>query len=61
VLLGATWCYSRCKGYKRRGIELAPMTLATMALKGLLREYVEVHGPESLIPKRKEPFTQEEI
>ena len=30
--------------------------MASMALKGLLREYTEVHGYESLIPKRKEPF-----
>ena len=32
------------RAHKRRGIEMVPLTMAYMALKGLLREYAEVHG-----------------
>lgn len=43
--------------HKRLGIKMVPFDLVLSVLKGLLREYIATHGPESLIPQRKEPFT----
>ena len=42
---------------KRLGIETVPLTLAVRVVEGLLREYAHRHGPEALIPARKEPFS----
>ena len=46
---------------KRLGIESVSLTAAVQVCDGMLREYAERHGPESLIPHRKEPFTRELI
>ena len=43
--------------HKRLGIKMVPFDLVLAVLKGLLREYIATHGPESLIPHRKEPLT----
>ena len=42
--------------HKRRGITLPPSSVVTNVLKGLLREYVHVHGSDALVPSRKEPI-----
>lgn len=46
---------------KRLGIESVSLTAAVQVCDGMLREYAERHGPEALIPRRKEPFTRELI
>ena len=49
----------RCmrRAFMRLGIETVPLTAAVKACDGLLRDYIEQHGPEALIPHRKEPLT----
>lgn len=47
--------------HARRGVPMANLKMANMALKGLLRMFVDVHGHEWLIPERKEPFTNEDV
>ena len=44
------------RAHFRMGIETAPLTAAVRACDGALREYVELHGPECLVPTRKEPL-----
>ena len=44
-----------------RGFELPPLTLVNRMIKGICDEYLELHGPESLEPHRKEPFTADII
>ena len=55
-------CLAVARGIKRAmarlGIITVPLTAAVRACEGLLRRYIEDHGPESLIPHRKEPLTQ---
>ena len=41
---------------KRLGIEPVSLTLAVQVTEGRLREYADVHGPETLLPRRKEPM-----
>ena len=36
---------------------MVPFDLVLAVPKGLLREYIATHGPESLIPHRKEQLT----
>ena len=43
--------------HKTRGLIMAPLRLAGAVLRGLMREHIALHGPESLQPRRKEPFT----
>ena len=40
----------------RRGITLAPAPVVSRVLKGMLKNYVRVHGTDALIPTRKEPI-----
>jgi integrase len=49
------------RAHLRRGLPFSSLSLASMAMKGLLREYTEVHGSEFLIPNRKEPYSHEEV
>ena len=42
---------------KRLQVETVPLTLAVAVVEGLLREYAVRHGPEALIPQRKEPLS----
>ena len=49
------------RSFQRLGIETVPLSAAVKACDGLLRQYVEDHGPESLIPHRKEPLTMDII
>ena len=42
---------------RRMGIETVPLTAAVQAMDGLLRLYILRHGPDALIPNRKEPLT----
>lgn len=42
---------------KRGGISPVATPELTVLLKGMLRQYVRLHGPESLVPKRAEPLT----
>ena len=44
------------RAHFRLGVETAPLTAAVRACDGALREYVELHGPECLVPTRKEPL-----
>ena len=47
--------------HKRMGIETVSLSVAVQACEGMLRQYAERHGPEALLPHRKEPFTREII
>lgn len=38
-----------------------PLTTAVQACDGLIRKYMEEHGPEALQPQRKEPLTKQMI
>jgi hypothetical protein len=53
------------KGIRRvhitKGYELPPLTLVNRVLAGICDEYIELHGPESLRPHRKEPIPFELI
>ena len=49
------------RAHKRDGINTVSLQAATQAADGLLRDFLEEHGPLALIPKRKEPLTNEEI
>ena len=49
------------RAHKRLGIETVSLRTATRATDGLLRRFVLEHGPLALVPKRKEPLTNEEI
>ena len=42
--------------HKRLGIDLRPGPLVTRTLTALCRQYIEEHGPEALLPARKEPM-----
>ena len=38
-----------------------PLIAAVQACDGMCREYVEMHGPEALLPHRKEPLTNKMV
>ena len=40
-----------------RGITMAPMTLVTLAVKGMCREYIALYGVDTLVPERKLAFS----
>jgi hypothetical protein len=42
--------------HRRLGFELVPFRQVTCVLKAMMREYCALHGPESLLPQRKNPF-----
>ena len=42
---------------KRGGVSTVATPELTVILKGMLRQYIRLHGPESLLPKRAEPLT----
>ena len=44
-----------------RRIRMVPISCVTLACKGLMREYIEEHGVEGLVPDRKNPLTNELI
>ena len=39
-----------------RGIEMVSMKVVKLAIKGMCRQYVDAHGVETLVPRRKLPF-----
>ena len=45
------------RSHDRAGISLVSSKLLGLALKGAQRRYVEVHGPDSLRPERKNPYS----
>jgi len=47
--------------FKRQSINTVSLHNATKAADGLLKGFLLEHGPLALIPKRKEPLTNEEI
>ena len=49
------------RAHKRQGIETASLGAAVRATDGLLKEFLLEHGALALVPKRKEPLTNEEI
>ena len=49
------------RAHKRHGIDTVPLAAAVRRCDALLRDYVELHGPEALVPRRKEPLTNELI
>ena len=42
---------------RRNFMSLIPLSGLKLALRGMMREFVRIHGPKSLIPTRREPFT----
>ena len=49
--------HSVSRVHKRNHLSLIPLSAVSLPLKGLMRDYVKVCGPMSLVPKRREPFT----
>ena len=45
------------RAHLRNNIETVPLGAAVRRCNALMREYIEAHGPESLIPHRREPLT----
>ena len=45
---------------KRGGVTTVATPELTTLLKGMLRQYVRLHGPEALLPHRAEPFTNDD-
>ena len=45
----------------RQSVHMVSLSAAVRATDGLLRDFLTEHGPLALIPKRKEPLTNEEI
>ena len=56
---------ARLRGVARRhktvGLTFVSLSMVVMAAEGLIQEHVDTHGPESLLPKSKEPFSFGEI
>ena len=46
--------------HKRNDIRMCDAPSVTLVLKGLLDDYVRLHGTETLIPQRREPLTNEQ-
>ena len=42
---------------RRNHIDVVPLRSLNLTVKGLMRDYVAVNGPTSLVPKRREPMT----
>ena len=42
--------------HRRNHLSLIPLSAVSLPLKGLMRDYVKVFGPTSLVSKRREPF-----
>ena len=49
--------YAVAREHKKRGYKMAPFTIAVQVVTGMLRQYVELHGTDSLAPSRKNPLT----
>ena len=49
------------RAHLRQGIDTVSLQMAVRACQGLLRRYIELHGADALIPKRKEPLTNDII
>ena len=49
------------RAHVRLGIHTVPLASCVRATEGLLKDFILEHGPLALIPKRKEPLTNEEI
>ena len=49
--------YGVAREHAKRGIKMAPLTMAAQVVQGMLRRYVEIHGADSLAPSRKKPLT----
>ena len=45
--------------HKRNDIRMCDAPSVTLLLRGLLDDYVRLHGTETLIPQRREPLTNE--
>eukprot|EP00965_Chrysotila_dentata_P103083 3403408-Pleurochrysis_carterae.AAC.1 len=45
--------------HKALGYQFGPLACVTEVCKGATQAYVDEHGFEALIPKRKEPLTNE--
>ena len=48
-----------CRVHRHNDINMCPAPSITRLVHGLLTEYVRIHGPECLIPNRREPLTNE--
>ena len=53
--------YGVAREHKRVGLKMAPFTMAIQVVKGMLHQYVEEHGADSLAPSRKNPLTDDII
>ena len=49
------------RNHKRNGTNTVSLKAAVQATDGLLKDFLLEHGPLALVPKRKEPLTNEEI
>ena len=47
--------------HKRNGITIIAAPAMSTLMKGLLREYVRIHGADVLVPCRREPLTNEQM
>jgi hypothetical protein len=53
--------YGVSREHKKRGYFMAPFTMASSVMAGMLRKYVAQHGADCLAPSRKNPLTNEMI
>ena len=53
--------HSVVRTHKRLGIEMSPGPLVSRTLTAICKEYVAEHGPESLVPARKEPLGAQHV
>ena len=55
----------RLRGVARRhksvGLTFVSLSMVVMASEGLIQEHIDAHGPDSLLPKSKEPLEYAEI
>ena len=53
--------YAVAREHKKRGYQMAPLTIAMKVMAGMLHKYVLDNGTDSLIPARKNPLTNKMI
>ena len=46
--------------HKHSDIAMCPVPSVALMLRGLMDEYVHIHGAECLVPRRREPLTNEQ-
>ena len=53
--------YAVAREHKKRGFQMAPLSLVMKVMAGMMHRYVLINGTDSLTPARKNPLTNEMI